>query len=279
MKMKNRLHVAIVLSVLLAFAGVASASDKTPGFNIKIPEKIMTPDKVETRIGTMEFFDGMPTAETVEKVYDNLDFLRGVEVFLNGIPAASIEAMRIGLVEAGATASNKVVIMDKLLDSTPLFLTGNTDTVYTTTIIDLGKDGPTIVEIPAKSGPGTVDDAYFRFIVDMGAPGPDKGQGGKYLLLPPDYEGELNPPVGGMEAEVEVTGKKEKVFVAKSKTYINWIVLRGFLVDGKPDAAAKMFKEGLKIYPLDKAANPPEMPSASSQAYSLTPPLSGPTET
>jgi hypothetical protein len=139
----------------------------------------MTPDKVETRIGTMDFFDGMPTAEIVQKVYDNLDFLRGVEVFLNGIPATSIEGLQLGIVEAGATESNQVIIMDKLLDSTPLFLTGNTDTVYATGIIDLGKDGPTIMEILLKCGPGTVNDASFRFITDMGIPGPDQGKGGK----------------------------------------------------------------------------------------------------
>ena len=71
----------------------------TPGYNNKIPEKIMTPDKVETRIGTLEFFDGMPNTYTVEKVYDNLDLMRGVEAFLNGVPAASLEAVRAGFVE------------------------------------------------------------------------------------------------------------------------------------------------------------------------------------
>ena len=54
----------------------------TPSYNTKIPETIMTPDKVETRIGTLEFFDGIPTEETAALVYDNLDFLRGVESFL-----------------------------------------------------------------------------------------------------------------------------------------------------------------------------------------------------
>ena len=59
--------------------------------------------------------------------------------------------------------------------------------------LDLKKDGPTVVEIPAGAGPGTVNDAFFRFVIDMGAPGPDKGKGGKYLILPPDYEGKAPP--------------------------------------------------------------------------------------
>ena len=83
----------------------------------------------------------------------------------------------------------------------------------------------------------------------MGTPGPDRGQGGKYLILPPDYEGEIpkDKKDGG------------EYFVAQSTSYISWVPLRGFLVDGKPDAAVEMFKEGLKIYPLSQTANSPEM--------------------
>jgi hypothetical protein len=216
---------------------------KTPGYNNKIPEQIMTPDTVETRIGTLKFVDGFPTRETTQKVYDNLDFLRGVEIFLNFIPATSLEAMRRGNVEMGATAANQVLIMDKLLDSAPLFLTGNTDTVYVSGFLDLERDGPTVVEIPPGCGPGTVNDAFFRFVIDMGSPGPDRGKGGKYLILPPAYEGEA----------------PEGYFVARSPSYVNWLILRGFLVDGKPDAANQNFKEGLKVYPLAQAKNPPDM--------------------
>ena len=71
----------------------------TPGYNHAIPEEIRTPDVVDTRIGRLEFFDdGFPTAETARTVYDHLDFLRGVEVFLNFVPAASVEAVRRGVV-------------------------------------------------------------------------------------------------------------------------------------------------------------------------------------
>lgn len=232
-----------------------AATDKTPGFNFRIPDKVMTPDTVETRLGTLQFFDGMPDAATVEKLYDNLDLMRGVETFLNGIPASSIEGLRLAHVEQGLTASNQALIFDDLLDSAPLMLTGNTDTVYCSVFLDLQKDGPTVVEIPAGSGPGTVNDAYFRFVTDMGAPGPDRGKGGKYLVLPPDYAGELDPPVGGMEAVVD----GEKYFVSRSTSYANWLILRGFLVDGKPDAASAMFRSGLKVYPLSMKASPPGM--------------------
>ncbi len=99
----------------------------------------MTPDSVETPIGTLEFFDGMPTDSTLTAVFDNLDLMRGVESFLNGIPATSIEGIRLGFIEAGIDAANKVGIF-AMMDSTPLFLTGNTDTVYAVNTFDLGPD-------------------------------------------------------------------------------------------------------------------------------------------
>jgi len=228
---------------------------KTPGFNNKIPKSILTPDHVKTPIGELNFFDGMPDKATVQKVYDNLLFMRGVEAFLSGIPATSIEAIRLGCVEMGAKRAHHIVMFDKLMDSDPLFLTGNTDTVYALAILELDRDGPTVVVIPPKCGPGTVDDAWQRFVVDMGAPGLDRGKGGKYLILPPDYEGDLDPAVGGEFAEVD----GELYIVAKSTSYVNWLVLRGFLVDGKPDAASAMFRNGLKIYPLKDKKSPPKM--------------------
>jgi hypothetical protein len=237
------------LSLTLAFACTTRAAEKTPGYNNKIPEKIMTPNQVDTRLGTLNFVDGVPTAETTQKVYDNLDFLRGTEVFLNFIPATSMEGIRLGAIERGATRSNQALLFDQLMDSNPLFLTGNTDTVYCMVFLDLETDGPTVVEIPPGCGPGTVDDAFFRFVIDMGGPGPDQGKGGKYLIVPPGYKGEVpkDKKDGG------------EYFVAQSTSYVNWVPLRGFLVDGKTDAAVKMFKEGLKVYPLSKAANPPKM--------------------
>ena len=140
----------LIASIQSAFAVTETA---TPGFNHKIPDEIMTPDKVETRIGDLNFFDGIPTDETITKVYDNLDFYRGVEVFLNFIPATSIEGIRLGMKEMGADDYNEVLIFDDLLDSNPLFLTGNTDTVYALAMLDLEKDGVTVIEIPAAFCP------------------------------------------------------------------------------------------------------------------------------
>jgi hypothetical protein len=235
-------------------------------YKTDIPTKILTPNHVDSRIGDLEFYDGMPTQKTLEKVYDNLDFMRGVDVFLNFVPATSIEGMRLGMLELGLDDYNKIVVMEDLMDAKSLFLTGNASTVYASAIFDLERDGATVVEVPAGAGPGTVNDAFFRFVVDMGAPGPDAKKGGMYIILPPDYKGDLEPTLNGMQhrnkdrrVEVMVGGKKQKVWIAQSRSYSNWLILRGFLVDGKPDAATKMWKEGLKIYPLKDAANPKPM--------------------
>jgi len=258
---KLLLSSALALSLMVSVGTAKEAP--TPGYNVKIPENIMTPSKVDSKIGELTFFDGVPTGNTVQKVYDNLDYLRGIDTFLKFIPACNIEGMRTGTASLGVSKYNEVIVMDKLMDSTSLFLTGNTDTVYASSFFNLKETGPLVVEIPAGAGPGTVNDAFFRFVVDMGAPGPDRKKGGKYIILPPDYKGELKVTPNSFKdnstTTAKINGKDTKVWIAKSRSYSNWMILRGFLVDGKPDAAAKMWREKLKIYPLKDAANPKPM--------------------
>jgi hypothetical protein len=79
------------LNLALALSASSVWAQNTPGYNHKIPPQIMTPDSVETRLGTLKFFDGFPDKETTQKAFDNLDFMRGVETFLDFIPATSIE--------------------------------------------------------------------------------------------------------------------------------------------------------------------------------------------
>ena len=141
----------------------AFAQEPTHGYNNKIPESIMTPDKVETKIGTLEFFDGIPTQKTAALHYHNLDYLRGVETFLNGMPAASLEAIRRGQASLGAESHNQVVIFDQLRDSNPLFLTVNTNTAYCSAFFDLMKEGPMV--IGSKLFPTRVGSVFCGSIV------------------------------------------------------------------------------------------------------------------
>lgn len=236
-------------------AGAQARRDYMAG----LPAGIATPDRVDTRLGTLEFWDGVPTKQTADLLYDNLDFLRGVEAFLNGIPAASLEALRRGHERVGVSNSNQVLIFEGLMDSTPLFLTGNSSTVYALAFLDLAKDGPTVIEVPAGTGPGIVNDAFFRSVIDLGPPGPDRGQGGRVLILPPDFDGEV--PAMGIEGGWLST--------AQSSTWVNWVALRGFVIDGDAEPSATLYREGLRIYPLadideawlvdGKRGTPPEM--------------------
>ena len=136
------------------------------------PPALITPDKVDTRIGPLQFKDGAPSADTVAKVYDTLDFTRGLDAFLNSYGGASAYAIRQGFLSIGAE-DNTVVIFPDLMDAKSLFLTANADTVYYLAVVDLTK-GPVVVEQPPK-GLGTINDMWFGWIIDVGFPGPDRG--------------------------------------------------------------------------------------------------------
>jgi hypothetical protein len=132
-----------------------------------IPQILITPDTVDTRIGKLEFKDGAPSVETAEKVSDTLDFTRGLDAFLNSYGGASAYAIRQGLLSIGAE-DNTVTIYPELMDSKSLYLTANADTIYYFTIVDLAK-GPMVVEQPPK-GLGTLNDMWFGWIIDIGFP-------------------------------------------------------------------------------------------------------------
>jgi len=108
-----------------------------PKFAAKVPDSIKTPDKVHTGLlGEFEFFDGMPSKETVRKAYDFLDISRGADAFLNGIPAASVYAILEGIKDAGVNPGD-LGIFEELMDSRSLYLTANSTTVYCMTEVNV----------------------------------------------------------------------------------------------------------------------------------------------
>ena len=154
----------------------------------EMPAGIAAPAEVKTRLGTLRTKDGFPDKATIEKVYDNLDFQRGVQAVLTAMPAASLSAMRKGL--RGLGPENQTVVMfEQLMDSKTLFLTANTTTIYSFVWLNT-KEGPLVIEVPPKVL-GLIDDFWFHWVGDVGLTGADKGKGGKYLVLPPGYEGKV----------------------------------------------------------------------------------------
>ena len=219
------------LAVLAVYAVLALPRLATAQATAAIPPAITTPDKVETRVGTLEFKDGAATVETAEKVRDTLDFTSALNVFNNSFRGASAYAIRKGFHSVGAQ-DNTVPIYSELMDAKSLFLTGNADTVYYMAAVDLSK-GPMVVEQPPK-GLGTINDMWFSWIIDIGFPGPDRGEGVKYLLVPPGYDGPLRD--GGF-------------FIAKSSTNRVLYAARSFLVDNDPKPIVELIKKSVKIYP------------------------------
>lgn len=228
----------IALAIAIA-AGLVSAESPSFKMTTQIPESITTPDKVQTSIGKLEFFDGVPTKETTATLYDNLDLMRGVRAFLVGLPAASTYALYEGPKKIGADRANKVQLWKQLMDSKTLALTGNTSTLYAITTLDLKSDGATVIEVPPGML-GALDSAWFKFVGNFGPAGQDRGKGGKYLVLPPGYKEEV--PDG--------------YFVLKAPTYRNWVLLRGSIAKGVETAVDNIEKH-LRIYSLAKAGNPP----------------------
>ncbi|WP_037311514.1 DUF1254 domain-containing protein [Ruegeria halocynthiae] len=210
-------------------------------FAADVPDNVKTPDVVETEtLGTLEFFDGMPSQETTQKVFDNLDLIRATTAFLDGTKIASLRGMFQGYEDVGAQP-NEIVITETLMDAKSIWLTPNTTTIYIGSNVDIS-EGPMVIQVPPGLL-GLLDDAAFDYVADIGALGADKGKGGKYLLLHNDDD----------------TPVPEGYFELRTKTYEHWLLLRRSPgTDGDTAGPVAEIKAGLNVYPLSAADNPPE---------------------
>ena len=219
-----------LLAVCVVLAVPRLATPQAAG---TIPPSITTPDRVNSRLGPLEFKDGAPSKATVDKMYDQIDFTHAYNAFMNSLDGVSIATLRKGLQSVGVK-DNEVIVFSDLMDSKSLFLTANADTVYAIGILDLTK-GPMVLEVPPRFL-GAIDDQWFRWVIDIGLPGPDRGVGGKDLIVPPGYEGAL--PQG--------------YFVARSRTnYVAWFG-RSFLENkSDPKPAAETIRKFTNVYPYE----------------------------
>ena len=193
------------------------------------------PGQIRTRFGNLDFVGGYPTDDTVQNVYDELDLQRATQLYLDMYPALSMHGMLTGVVrDYGVTSCSDICLTADRLDSKALFLTGNTESIYVFIVVDTKVDGPTVVEVP-PGVMGPLDDHTFKFVFDIGPTGKDQGKGGKYLVLPPDYDGDV--PDG--------------YFVFRSPTYVNFSFIRANAAEvGFGDKAMKFVRENCKVYPL-----------------------------
>jgi hypothetical protein len=221
--MKRLAIAAAALCFSLPLSAFAQVSDETM-------KSISTPNKVESRLGPLEFKDGAPSAATAETLYDNIDFIHAYEAFVNTFQGVNMAAIHEGFQNAGVK-DNELMVFSKLMDAKSLFLTANADTVYFVGMLDLS-NGPMVLETPPKAL-GTLDDFWWRWVIDFGAPGPDRGLGGKYLVLPPSYRGPI--PEGGF-------------YIARSRTNRVAILGRSFMENDDPKPTVDIIKAKTKIY-------------------------------
>jgi hypothetical protein len=173
---------------------------------------------------------------------------RAIEAVIWGTPAVNFDRMYQAMVRdaKAGEGSNKIVYWSRLFDWKNQTLTPNPDSIYFMPFFNTKEAGPVVLEIPpADEGSitGSVDDCWQTAIEDVGPAGADKGKGGKYLILPPDYKEKVPSDHIGLQ----------------SYTYQGYALLRSIVKSSSEADIAKavMYGKRVKIYPLSQAAHAP----------------------
>jgi hypothetical protein len=192
---------------------------------------------VESRFGKLELTDGFPTKATAEKLYDEMDFQRATQAFIWALPAVGYHGLHLAHLNTFGAKDGDIVLYRDLADKAGM-LTPNITTVYAFSFWNLKEQGPLMIDVPPGLIAGGVLDIWQRPVTDCGQTGPDKGQGGTFLVLPPGHE------------EVKMDG----VFVVRAKSVQVWFATRGLSPD--PKAAEEAVLKH-RLYSMKDRANPP----------------------
>ncbi|QEV37195.1 DUF1254 domain-containing protein [Streptomyces cinereoruber] len=197
--------------------------------------------KVAVFVERVEFQGGYPVASSARESYERSDRHRAVEAYRFFYPVVSLEGILRGTRAAGAVDNESAPVVVARPHHAGFTL--NSDTPYLGGGLDLRKSGPLVVELPAGPLVGLVDDHYHRWLVDLGLPGRNGPRGGKVLLLPPGYEGQV--PAEGDDFEV-----------VRCDTWQVLCALRALPLGGDV-AAANALLASVRIYPFDRRDDPP----------------------
>jgi hypothetical protein len=182
------------------------------------------------------FVNNYPTSETAERLRDETDLQRAAVAYRFWYPTVSMQGIFEGNRSSGIADGKAWAIT--AASPRQIGFTLNSDTPYGAGILDLS-NGPIVIELPPGPFIGLVNDHHQGWVLDMGLTGPDAGKGGKHLILPPDYTGEI--PNG--------------YHVGLSRSLQNLIAVRSLPVGGDLNKALDALR-AVKIYPLSTAANP-----------------------
>lgn len=189
-------------------------------------------------LSNLQFKNDYPTNETVSKLYDAIDFQRACQAYIWAMPTVAVNEFYYGLHRDGGYNFGDMNVLEQYATAENIGLTANNNTIYGLSAIDLSKDGPVVIESPEGSY-GCIDDWWQRPITEIGPLGPDKGKGGKFLVIPPGYDKKL--PAGYFN----VVSTTNKVL------YLG----RAFVKNNDLKSASNTLKQ-TKIYPLSKKDNP-----------------------
>jgi len=152
------------------------------------PAPAMAQDSSQSPLVTQMYNGQWPAQEDYAKFKDQLLFQRAVDAYMLTLPALNTIGMRDGSETKFGAGYNVLPIWKDRMNAKTWVPTPNADIIYSMSYLDLKKTGPLVVNAPPKVI-GMFTDFFQRTVIDVGWSGPDKGEGGLYLLLPPDYRG------------------------------------------------------------------------------------------
>lgn len=185
-------------------------------------------------------------SETLElSIQEQMIHRRAVEAAVWAMPIEGTRGMLLASRSDLGADWNDIVYFSKPMESRHGFLTANNQVPYVFSALNT-KDGPMVLEVPGASDKakffGSLVDAWDYPFADVGPAGADKGNGGKFLFLPPGYEGEV----------------PEGYLVFRPYTHAVHMCLRPVAEPGGTMEDQVAYAKTLKVHRLSEAANPPE---------------------
>ena len=128
-------------------------------------------------------------------LFDEMDFQRACQAYLWAMPLVNIGEFQRSHETAFGASDGDIVVYTTYKAKLGI-LTPNITTPYIIGFANLSRTGPLAIDYPPGLTAGGVLDFWQRPLFDMGQTGPDKGEGGKYLIVESGAGGRHAPDTG-----------------------------------------------------------------------------------